>query len=222
MNRTFFICTLFLLASFIVKAQECNCPPAINNDNDGKPNMVFRFGNQRQLGICGYVTVEGNDTTYTKFTLFHCTDGTPVKDWSEDKTCKIEKIKDTLFIMDIYGLPVGQNFSTIPRPFYIHKFFFKNGELKEVEYFKKGIVKYSSQQIQDAIIEYKSLPKTSNEQTIHVANMLFCAYISGSKEAEGYFTSIPGKFGPFDGVISQEWDDIFTTYQDWKNMNNIK
>ena len=52
--------------------------------------------------------------------------------------------------------------------------------------------------------------------------MLFCAYISGSEDAEGYFNSIPGKFGPFDGVLSLEWDNIFTTYQDWKNLNNIK
>jgi hypothetical protein len=218
--KTFFLCSFSLLYSFAAGAQDCNCPPGINNDNDGKPLKIFTFSNKHQVGICGYLTAEENDTSYTQFTLFDCSDGKNIREWNEDKSCKIEKVRDSLFITDIYGLPVGQSFSTIPRPYYVHKFFFRNGALQEVESFKKGVVKYSRQQIDDAIIAYKNLPQNADQETIHVANMLFCAWISGSTEAEGYFASIPGKFGPFDAVISLEWDNIYTIYQDWKNKNN--
>ncbi len=57
---------------------------------------------------------------------------------------------------------------------------------------------------------------------MHVANMLFCAYMSGSKEAENCLLTVTGKFAPFNLAIQQEWDEIFATYKSWKEKNNTK
>ena len=217
--KTFFSSILLVFCCSMARAQDCACPDGINNDNDGKPYKTFRFSNGKELGICGYAAVENNDTSYTMFTLFQCEDKTPVKAWGANQTCQAEQVKDDLFIKEMYGLPIGQSFSTLWRPFYIHRFFYKNGALQEVTSYRKDLPKYSKQQIEQVFEAYKNLSKDSNESTMHVANMLFWAYTSGNKDAEAALKSIPDKFGPFDDVIAGEWKAIFATYENWKEKN---
>ncbi len=54
---------------------------------------------------------------------------------------------------------------------------------------------------------------------MHVANKLFWGYVSGSKKAERLLLKIENKFGPFDGGISEEWKEIISTYEHWKDLN---
>lgn len=216
--KTIILSVFIVCSATLVKAQDCACPPDINNDNDGRPSKVFRFSNGKELGICGYTAVE-LDTSYTQFTLFECGDNKVVEVWDVNKTCQAQKVKDELIIKEMYGLPIGQSFSTIWRPFLIHKYSYKNGVLKEEEYYRKDLGKYSKQQLDQVFAEYKKLPEGTKENMMHVANMLFWAYVSGNKEAEDDLKSLPQKYGPFNGVIADEWKAIFGTYEKWKGKN---
>jgi hypothetical protein len=213
--RTIFVCFITIVSSFLGKAQECTCPVGINNDNDGKPSRIFHFSNGKELGICGYTAPE-LDTSYNQFTLFECGTGKAIEVWDVNKTCQAQMVKDELFLKEMYGLPIGQNFSTIWRPFLIHKFSYKNEAVHEDEYYRKDLGKYSKDQLNQIFAEYKKLPEGGKENMMHVANMLFYASFCGNKEAEADLNSMPAKFGPFDGVIGEEWKGIYGNYEKWK------
>jgi hypothetical protein len=219
--KKLFISVFYLLCCLAARAQDCNCPVDVNNDNDGKPYKVYKFSNGKELGLCGYMTVELIDTTYTQFVLYNCGDNAAIKEWGKTKSCKPEKVKDELFIREMYGLPIGQSFSTIRVPFYIHKFSFRNGTLRDEAFYSKSLRKYSKPEIEQVFKEYNDLVKGNNGSILRVSKMLFWAYISGSKEAETYFKSIPDKFGPFESAIAEEMDDITAIFNDWK-LKNIK
>ncbi len=217
--KTYIILILVLMCTFSIRAQVCSCPADINSDNEGLPNKVFRFSNGKELGICGYTAVE-TDTSYTKFTLFECGSNKPVETWDVTRTCQVEQVKDELIIKEMFGLPIGQSFSTLWRPFLIHKYSYKNGTLQETEYYRKDLDRYNKQQMEQVFAEYKKLPEGSKQNMMHVANMLFWAAFCGNTEAEADLKSMPEKFGPFEGVIGEEWKAIYGTYERWKGMTS--
>ena len=219
--KELFILIFLLSLSYSVRSQNCYCPTdelGVVNPT-GEAVKIFLFSNNIKLGLCGYVEVEKRDTIYSEFNLFECGQKKPIEEWDATESCKIKKIKDTLLIQDLYLLPVGNDFNLIWVPFYIHKFCFKKSVLYEVKYFRKDIKKYSKTQIKKVFEEYKKLSKGNYEHTLEVASMLFWAYVSGSKEAESYLKEVQKKFGPFDGAIAEEWDDVWATYKHWKRVN---
>ena len=212
---------LLFLAGFAAVAQDCACPAGINNDNEGRPNRVFRFANGKEIGLCGYNGPE-QDSSYTQFTLFECGSNKAIEVWTVNQTCQAEMKKDELYIKELFGLAIGQSFSTIWRPYLIHKYSYKNGALHEEEYFRKDLGRYTAAQQEEVMTEYKKLPEGSKENMMHVANMLFWAIASGNKAAEPLLKNMPDKFGPFEGVIGEEWKAIYGTYEKWKAKNGAK
>jgi hypothetical protein len=213
---------MVLLCTQLATAQSCYCPPIAKNDNGGSPYRTFTFANGQKLGVCGNLYIQNTDTTYTSMTLFNCADGKTAKDWGGATNCTVNKIKDTLYVKEMHSLSIGTNFSTLWVPFYVRKYFFKNGELEEKNAYRKDLRKYSKAEIAQVITEYNSLSKESGQTIMKVANMLFWAYVCGSKEAEPLLKSIPEKFGPFEGALEGEWGVIFETYDHWKFLNELK
>jgi len=209
---------LFLLiCSQPVWAQQCACPTGITVESEeGTPNRVFRFANGTELAICGYTSPDG-DSSYNKFSLVSCSDHKIIEEWGVNETSKAEFKNDALYINDMYALPIGQSFSTIWRPFYIHKFYFKNGALAREVHYNKALGKYTKQQLEAVFAEYKKLPEGGKQNLMHVAKMLFFAAYSGNKEAEGYLNNFEQKFGPFDSVTAEEWKTVNVGYIKWKN-----
>ena len=207
---------LLICIAAVAGAQVCSCPAGVNNDNDDAPYRTFRFSNGKELGICGYYKTEVNDTLYSKFALYECGAEKPFKEWSVDKSSTLQKIKDTLLVKDMYSLPIGQSFSNLWRPFFIHKFFYKNGTLTETTSFQKGLSKYSKAQTEQVFKEYGELTKDSKHAIIRVASMLFWASYCGTEDAEELLKGIPEKFGPFDEVQNAELEGIFDIYKLWK------
>ncbi len=210
---------LLLFFSYTVFSQNCHCPSGQPFCENGTPIKVFLFSNKKSLGICGYLEVKHKDTTYSGIALYKCGENKIIDDWGEIQSCKVRKVADTLLIEELYGLPIGENFNEVSIPFYINKYFFKVNDLQQKGYYRKDIKKYSKAQIRQVLEKYKKLRKENSEHNVAVANMLFWAYVSGSKEAEVYLKSMPEKIGPFDGAIAEEWDDISATYEHWKEKN---
>jgi hypothetical protein len=99
--KALFVSFMVLLSSLTAHAQDCNCPAGINNDNEGQPFKTFRFSNGKELGICGYSSVEGKDTTYNLFTLYQCDDKKTVRDWGEAQSCLVAKVKGTVLYTQV-------------------------------------------------------------------------------------------------------------------------
>ncbi len=212
--------SVLLLLPYLVIAQKCNCPSE-GLGNTGKPHSLFSFTNGKKIGLCGYREIKNNDTTYSEFALVQCGQKKPIEEWGAVESCKIKKVNDTLFVKELYGLPIGKDFTVIWMPFYINKFYFTGNTLQKKKFYRKDIKKYSKEQIRQVLTKYEKLTRGNFEHTIDVANMLFWAYVSGNNEAEVYLKTIPKKFGPFDGAIAEEWDDISATYELWKEKNTI-
>lgn len=212
---------LFILAlsffSFSVTAQECECPSQA--PEGGEVMKTFNLGEGKELGICGYLTVEAGDTTYTKFVLFRCGEDEIIERWGVNISCKVERTKDALLVKEMYNLPIGTEFSTLWRPLYVHQYTFEGKEIKHTTYYDKKAAKYTPAQIAAAIKQYKELPETVTEHHMETANMLFWATLSGNKEAEGYLKTFPDKYGPFASPFNEEWDAVNMRYEQWKNKN---
>ena len=216
--------TLFLFAFLYpiyspAIAQKCPCPSDSNFGNQPKPLKTFTFSGKQTIGLCGDFEKTKHDTIYSECSLYICGQPKAIGEWGALEPFKIRKQKDTLFVDDLYYLPTGKNLAEVQTTFYIHKFFFKNSQLQEVDFFRKGVRLYNKKEIAQVLNQYKGLSKGNSDHTIEVANRLFWAYVSGSKQAEIYFTKIEEKFGPFDGAIAEEWDDIWATYLLWKKNN---
>ena len=213
-----FVSALCLLGSLTSMSQDCKCPSGAPEGAEMIGTYNFPGGNA--LGVCGYSTVEAADTTYTKFALYRCGDDKIIEQWGVNISCKLERTKDALLIKEMYNLPVGQSFSNLWRPFYVHQFKFEGGKVSETEYYDKHLPKYTKAQIAEVIRQYNELPKEGSEQTMKVANMLFWATVSGSKETEGYLKTIPGKYAPFSEALNTEWTDVNGRYEQWKRNPN--
>ena len=214
---------MFLLLTFlpsILWAQECYCAKnAMMTLQQKNPQIIYTFSNKHKIGLCGEYEIENLDTIYSEFSIYECGKDDPINEWGAMESCKVSQKDDTLLVSDIYMLPVGDNFIFLPISFYIHRFFYKGDSLIEQAYYRNDIKKYTKSQRKSVIEQYKTLRRGNYDTTMHVANKLFWGYVSGSKKAERLLLKIENKFGPFDGGISEEWNEIISTYEHWKDLN---
>lgn len=214
---------MFLSVTFlpsILWAQECYCAKnAMMTLQQKNPQITFTFSNKHKIGLCGGYEIENFDTIYSEFSIYECGKDDPINEWGAIESCKVSQKNDTLFVSNIYMLPVGNNFVFLPVSFYVHQFFYKGDSLIEQTYYRNDIKKYTKVQLESVIDQYKTLRRGNYDTTMHVANKLFWGYVSGSKKAERILQKIENNFGPFDGAIAEEWKDIIGTYRNWKHLN---
>ena len=216
---------IFLLYIFPpADAQECKCHYNHYDSALLKPRRVFLFKNNKTIGLYGDQYIEGKDTSYSEFSLCLCDKNEIIFDMIDDGTVSyiIKKIRDTLLIEEMDGLPIGKNFSYVSIPFYFQKFFFHKDTLRDIGYYRNDIKKYSKLQVKQVLQLYKNITRANSDYTIAVANRLFWACVSGSKDAEILFNKIPVKFKGFDGAYAEDMDDITDTYNRWKKRTNKK
>jgi hypothetical protein len=219
MKETLFL-VLLMLFCYTGRSQDCHCPTDGIFGKEGKLFKTFSFRNKKSMGLCGYSSDSKNKhTIYSGMDLVQCDQNKLIQEWDETEQCEVEKIADTVFVKELYGVPIGGNFSEVWIPFYINKFFFNESGLQHITFFRRDVKKYSNAQIAQVFQKYKRLHKENSEEIVAVANMLFWACVSGSKNAEIYLKKFKADFGPFDGAIAEEWDDISATYELWKEKN---
>lgn len=195
--------------------QECNCPLKAFFVDDANVKRTFLLG-IRSIAVCGDRIIEGTDTVYSEFSLFECGNDTTLKEWGVLEPCRINMVKDTVYVNQLYFLPIGKNLAYSFEPFYIYKYWYQNNLLHKKQSFNTALRKYSKAEIEEVFKQHAKLKRGNVEENVNVADMLFWAYVSGNKKAELYFNKIETDFGPFDGYISEEWHKIQNTYLFYK------
>lgn len=202
---------LIWLPVFAHGQQKCACP---ENYNYEKPtaDKTYKFKNGQVIGLCGFTEDKG--LTYSEFALFNCATNKIIAEWSATATCTVTFSNDTLKIEKLYLFPIKGEYKNIP--FRVVKIYFSKGTFKKTSYYQPSLLKYSSAEISNAIKLYKTGKRANTEANIEIADKLFCAFVSGSKEAEVCFLSVKEKLGPFDGAIAELWDSLLDLYKDYK------
>lgn len=211
---------IVIIVSINLKGQTCSCVFKYYDSSTFKPVKLFSLNNNNILGLYGEQNIERKDTSYNSVAICFCNKNRIVYDMTDFGmiSFKIKQNQDSLFVEEIVGIPNGENYKFIWQPFYITKLFFVKDSLIEKDSYKKGLRKYSQSQIKEILKQYKKLKKTNCDHILELANRLFWAYISGSKEAEINLKAFPEKFGPFDGACAEEWDDLLGSYMQWKKL----
>lgn len=185
-----------------------------------KPNRLFSFSNGKTIGLCGTPDTSENRIEYSTAALFECNTKKIIRDWFGYCTITVTYKTDTILITNFEWLPVGKNFKFKMINLSYENVYYHNNTLIIHDYYEQKLPKYSPTQISWVLNKYKTIKNINeyriNDNDISIAYMLFWAYVSGSKEAEKCFLQIEKKFGPFDGGIAEQWDDLSALYSHYK------
>ena len=178
--------SLTFFTTYNVVAQNCN-PPKDNIEGSVKPYKIFKFSNGKTLGFCGTIQKTKKEINYTEFELYICGADTSFLIKDATQTCSIKQIRDTLFIEEYYSIANGKSLSINWTKFYVTKVYWKASKIKQEDYFKTDLKKYSKVEIEKTLNEYKKTKKNNDyDKNLLLGHRLFWAYVSGSKKAGEY------------------------------------
>ncbi len=202
---------LMWLPALVYGQQKCACPEKYNNEKS-IADKTYRFKSGQVIGLCGFTEDKG--LTYSEFALFNCTTNKIIAEWDATENCTVKFSNDTLKIEELYLFPIKGVYKQVP--FYVVKFYYNNASLRKISYYQPSLLKYSNTEINKAIQLFKAGRAANTEENIEIADKLFCAFVSGSIEAEACFLSVKEKLGPFDGAIADLWNSLLNLYKDYK------
>ncbi|HEY9176400.1 MAG TPA: hypothetical protein VIN07_01855, partial [Flavipsychrobacter sp.] len=189
-----------------------------------KPTHVFNIVN-KSLGFYGWEHSEYNDIKekcYSEAVLYDCKTKEVIFEWDATQNCSVVQKQDTIVITEYYLLAVGDDMNLVWKPFYVTKVYLQKNQTKRFSYFLLNSYHYNAEQIKTTINIYTSTTRDkypwNSEEQLKIAYQLQWAYISGSKEAGNLLEMFEEKFGPFDGAIAEEFNEIFVTYQHIKKL----
>ena len=180
----------------------------------------MEFTNHQKFAVCGYKQIYNNKVYFREFELLVCGQDTFVKFWHALQFCRIELIKDTLFVNEEKYLPTGKNDSLEFNVWTIDRFYFLNGNLIHLFDVNKNITKYNEQQVQSTLKDYVNSAKGIDENKMALLRRLFIATISQSNKARKYFMNFESKFGPLDGINAEDYDDLKNMLKLWDSKSN--
>ncbi len=218
--KAYLLILFVFFSSNLLWGQNCACP-ANNISGNKNPTEVFKFLNGKKVAVCGSLEVVNKEKQYSDFIIYDCADNKILLEFDATQTCTIEKKKDTLIINEFEILANGKHQTIKWTKFYIIKLYWDlDKRFIQKSFFRKDLEKYSKTQVEKVLKEFilAQRPQKNFDKTILIGHRLFWAYVSGSKKAGKYLESFEKKFGPFDGAISEEFNDIFTTYEHFKKI----
>lgn len=212
----------FFWATTLVAQKKCICPPNVISSVSGKePSVSFSLNKDISIGVCGEGEVDDhydtNEKIYSETYIFDCSSNDIIYEWYALQPCTINKHKDTVFIKELFLLPIGKNFSYKWSPFYITEIFPQNGIIKKRSYHLLNKDLYTQEQINNILQTYRQADSTTyewnSEEYLNLCSQLFWCYISGNKKAEEYLNNAKKKFGGFSGYIAEEYSLLIRTIE---------
>ncbi len=206
-----------LLCSALCSAQStdasCNCPE--NKLAPTKADTVFRFSSSEAIALCGYRMNNEKQDLFSEFVLSLCGSDTIIDFWDALELCDVALMDDTLFVNHITSLPTGDNFELVPQAFLIERLYFFDNKLIRKKDVNRAVNTYKPTQIEQVLEAYRQADSRLDDQKMLLANRLYVAAISGSKEARGYFLTFSDRFDALDGAYAEEYHFLQRLLKAW-------
>jgi hypothetical protein len=194
----------------------CHCPVNDYTSNT-KPSKTFTLSNGQKIGVCGEAEKKSGETQYNGCVVFQCEKTKTIYESDYTTACTITQNTDTLTIQEIMPIANGKNQSIVWTKFYVEKLFFRDGKMIDTNYYRKEVKRYTAKEIKKVEAAFNNFKKENNfDALLLLSHQLFWAYVSGSKKAGEYLKSLELKFGPFDGAISEEYNEVMTDFEAYK------
>lgn len=218
MEKTFLLALFSIILSTTLYAQanntECGCP--VNQFTDVNAEAVFSFSNDRAIAVCGYKNTDDTHPTYSEFVLAVCGENKVIDFWDATTVCRLTSHNDTLFVQELYPLPIADNFEFEETVWTTEKIYFTDNKVNRKKSVNSGIRKYSAAEIQEVLETYRNAGSGFDESKMKIANQLFVAALSGSKQAWRSFTEFKDRFDVPDGAYSQEYRVLKEMLAQWE------
>lgn len=214
---------IFLFISFLQiqiglcqSKKKCLCPENDYTSNT-KPGKMFTFSNGQKLGVCGDGEKKSGEIQYNGCVVFECGKTKTIYESDYTTVCTITQNLDTLTIQEIMPIANGKNQSIVWTKFYVEKWFYRDNKLKDTNYYRKDVKRYTANEIKKVETAFINYKKENNfDALLLLSHQLFWAYVSGSKKAGEYLMSLEKKFGPFDGAVSEEYREVLAYFESYK------
>lgn len=201
---------------------DCNCLKDEFFSYTGKAHRIFKIGDEKVVGLCGFPEVQGYDTVYYESIVFDCAANKKVYEWDATQPCLVECSNNILYIKELYLLPVGKNLESVWKPFYFTEIYSDVDSISRKQYYDLETHQYTQGQIAAVISRYNNTPKGlypwNSEEFMEISRQLFWAFVSGSTKAGELLEQVEAKYGPFDGAIAEEFNEIIRTYEHIKGV----
>jgi hypothetical protein len=182
------------------------------------PDTLFEFSNGKTFGVRGYIELENKKKIFSEFIISECKSGKTVDTRSAVVECELGFRNDTLRIIELTSLAIGENFEYKKVPWKETIFFYRKNELKRQDKLLKASFKLTQADIDITLKEYEAtewkhqinVDLIYTSQKMNLANRLMIAAVLGNLHAEKYFREFKEKFRP-DGD-NAEW------YNEWSGI----
>lgn len=196
---------------------QCACPKMSLGHFGSSAVKTFSLSGH-SLGICGNRETVNERDEFNGFILYECGQLYAAKSWGETQTCTIAQEKDTLMVAELMPVANDKNMQVKWEPLYVTAFFYVGDTLRQKTYFRQDEIRYTPAQVAQVVNDYKKLykPLKNYDAALLAMHRLFWAYVSGSAEAGQLLEHAAKKLGPFDGAVSEEYDEIISRYELYK------
>lgn len=195
------------------KKDFCYCPE--NKFASTKADTVFRFPSHEAIALCGHRLQDEGQTLFSEFVLTVCGTDTIIDFWDALQLCKVSITDDTLYVNHMTSLPTGDNFAFVSQGFLLERLYFLHGKLVRTKAVNRAVNTYDSAQIEQVLTAYRQADSRLDDSKMLLANMLYVATISGSKEARHYFSTFADRFEALDGAYAEEYHFLQGLLKAW-------
>lgn len=203
--RTVLFGLLFGCAVFAQDSLICKC--AAGDSTTKSPDSVFVFRNGMTLALCGSITVDTREVTFSAFRMILCGPDSVVGTWDENKTCRILFNRDLLTVQGMFNLPVGPGFNYKPVPLLLDQFSFDGSVLKRKT--RVGDLKrLKPAEAAKVVRDYEAMAKPVTENPEDPLNRLFMAAVSGNKSAYRHFMGFATDNPELDGDTQIQFNEL--------------
>ncbi|PVH25193.1 hypothetical protein [Sphingobacterium corticibacter] len=195
-------------------ASDCKCPENIYTSS--APNQVFTYSNGKKIVACGYVMDEQQPDVLSEFVLAECETDTVIDFWGAMTISRLAFKQDTLFVQELYELPIGDDFKSREIVWTIEKFSYNGSQLMREKRVNHDLILYDDNTIKKVLERYKAADDVLNDDKMLLADQLFTAALSGHTKAKSAFLGFHQRFPALSGAYLQQYRILTEMLTAWE------
>jgi hypothetical protein len=174
-------------SSKILPPVTCACQEGVSSKATTLPTMVLEFTSQLKIAVCGEGTEKLGENRFRMkgFDIFDCKSGKSLVSYGAYQHTEIEQTGDSLKVVEVMNLPVGEDWALAWIPFSERTLKGKDSELVMGDL--QPIMKVEpvpAAKLGALMKEVKASKEATGEAHIAQVNKLLVAAVGGAKDAE--------------------------------------